>query len=84
MRDWLSLLRLLKWESREYAVGWHDGAGQYHKGQAARWRFGEELMQMLAESTKDHHAGGNNVQGRADEFTLKAPGERKRVQRLQQ
>jgi hypothetical protein len=67
MRDWLSLLRLLKWESREYVVGWFDEGGHYHKGQAAKWRFGEELMQMLAESTIDHHAGGNNAQGRADD-----------------
>jgi hypothetical protein len=50
IRDLLSSLGLIDWEDERYAIGWHDEIGDYHKGDAAKWRLSEELMQVLAEA----------------------------------
>ncbi len=47
MRNYLSSLNLLEWEDERYS----PGLGQ--KGQAAKWRASEKLLQMLQEVKKE-------------------------------
>lgn len=47
IRNYLSSLSLLEWQNEEYQLGWTADNGQYHRGQACRWKASEVLMQML-------------------------------------
>jgi hypothetical protein len=47
VRDYLSSLGLIEWQDSTYVLGWHDGQGDYHKGQAAKWKFSKDLMNQL-------------------------------------
>jgi hypothetical protein len=48
IRDYLSSLGLIEWQDDTYVLGWRDGQGDYHKGQAAKWKFSKNMMNQLA------------------------------------
>jgi hypothetical protein len=50
IRDYLSSLGLIEWQDNTYVLGWRDGRGEYHKGQSAKWKLSQVLMDQLAEA----------------------------------
>jgi hypothetical protein len=50
IRDYLSSVGLIEWQDNAYVLGWRDGQGDYHKGQSAKWKFSQVLMDQLAEA----------------------------------